>query len=85
MKFRFVLLGPDDDPAARVPPGQCRALRYEHRGADIVRVEQRENGAWKSTTVVSVGLVRCGSVGVKLARTVWRNREDLIHALARST
>src|SRR5712691_2486196 len=62
MKFRFVLLGPDDDPdgrrlaqerAAGVPPSQCQALRYEQRGAAIVRVEQRENGGLKSTAVAN--------------------------------
>jgi len=62
MKFRFVLLGPDDDPdgrrlaqerAAGVPPSQCQALRYEQRGAAIVRVEQRENGGVKSTAVAN--------------------------------
>jgi hypothetical protein len=61
MKFRFVLIGPDDDPdgrlaqerAAGVLPSQCQTLRYERRGADIVRVEQRENGGWKSTAVAN--------------------------------
>jgi len=62
MKFKFVLLGPDDDPdgprrpqarAARVPPSQCRVLRYEQRGADIIRVEQRENGRLKTTAVAN--------------------------------
>jgi len=60
MKFRFVLLEPDDDPdgrplaqerAAGVP--QRQALRYEQRGAGIVRVEQRENGVLKSTAVAN--------------------------------
>jgi hypothetical protein len=62
MKFRFVLLGPDDDPdgrrlaqeaAARVPPGRLRTLQYEQRKSDMVRVEQRENGGLKSTVVAN--------------------------------
>lgn len=62
MKFRFVLLGPDDDPderrlaqepAAGVPPSQRRTLRYEKSGPDLVRVEQRGNGGLKSTAVAN--------------------------------
>jgi len=62
MKFKFVLLEPDDDPdgrrlaqerAAGIPPSQCQALQYEQRGADIVRVEQRQNGSLKSTAVAN--------------------------------
>ena len=56
MKFRFVLLGPDDEPDARrvAPEGAGkgfnygRGLRYEQKGAAIVRVEERENGGSKS-------------------------------------
>jgi hypothetical protein len=62
MKFRFVLLGPDDDPdgrrlaperAARAPPSQCQPLRYEQRGAALIRVERRENGHLKTTAVAN--------------------------------
>jgi hypothetical protein len=61
MKFRFVLLGPDDDPdghpaeegAAGEPDRPGRALRYEQRGADIVRVEELGNSRLKTTPVAN--------------------------------
>ena len=62
MKFRLVLLGPDEDPdqhpltKERPLDGPLRAhkaLRYEQRGTDIVRVEQRTNGVLKSTPVAN--------------------------------
>src|SRR5437868_540006 len=62
MKFRFVLLQPDDDPdghpparkdAAALPDTPCRTLRYEKRGPDMVRVESLKNGDWKSTSIAN--------------------------------
>jgi hypothetical protein len=63
MKFRFVLLGPDDDPDAQmsqreaapaVTPNPYPALRYQQKGTDIVRSEQRENGRSKCTVVANL-------------------------------
>src|SRR3954452_20043596 len=62
MKFRFVLLQPDDNPdrysparkeAAALPHNPPRALRYEQRGTDMVRVEQSKNGHWKFTSTAN--------------------------------
>ncbi len=56
MKFRFVLLGPDDDPARLAQESATgaprRRLRYEQKGADILRVEQHADGS-KSTPVAN--------------------------------
>ncbi|HXP85101.1 MAG TPA: hypothetical protein VN841_10295 [Bryobacteraceae bacterium] len=55
MKFRFVLLGPDDDPDGSVA-GRERdnaALQYEQRGAGMVRAERTTNGRFKSTAVAN--------------------------------
>src|SRR5215467_1743222 len=62
MKFRFVLLGPDDDPerdpsAREDPPGMShtasRARRYEQRGAGIVRRETCASGRWRIIPVAN--------------------------------
>ena len=62
MKFRFVLLGPDDDPNQSTPPPECAAgvlsssaglVRYERRGAGMVRIERLENGRAKVTAVAN--------------------------------
>src|SRR5580693_49272 len=62
MKFRFVLVGPEDDPegarpsqgsTARAPRSLRRALRYEQKGSDTVRVETQGNGIEKSTAVAN--------------------------------
>jgi hypothetical protein len=62
MKFRFVLLQPDDDPdghpparedAAALTEGPSRSLRYEQRGADMVRVERLKDGRWKFTPIAN--------------------------------
>jgi len=62
MKFRFVLVGPDDDPdgasraqkgAAGAPHDRCRVVRYEKRGMGIVRVEQRESGQLRTTAIAN--------------------------------
>src|SRR5450631_2661498 len=59
MKFRFVLLGPDDEPdgtAAGERTDEQRdsaALRYEQRGAGLVRVERAATGRFKSTAVAN--------------------------------
>lgn len=56
MKFRYVLLGPDDDPdrvAQESTTGAPhRAVRYVQKGAEVLRVEQRANGL-KSTPVAN--------------------------------
>jgi hypothetical protein len=53
MKFRFVLLNPDDDPSQSVSLPECddtpltrssRRMRYEREGAGMVRIERREEG-----------------------------------------
>jgi hypothetical protein len=60
MKFRFVLLEPDEDPdqhilrekgAPAAPLRKREGLCYEQSGTGIVRVERRSNGALKSTPV----------------------------------
>ena len=58
MKFRFVLLGPDDDGRKLAPERssvtRSRAVvRYEQRESSIVRVEQRENGDVKTTPLTN--------------------------------
>jgi hypothetical protein len=61
MKFRFVLLQPDEDPDGHLPaqkdtsvtPIPSRTLRYEQRGEDMVRVEPLKNGRWKSTPIAN--------------------------------
>jgi hypothetical protein len=62
MKFRFVLLGPDDDPegdpsAREDPPGvphtASRARCYEQREAGIVRRENCSNGRWRIIPVAN--------------------------------
>ena len=61
MKFRFVLLQPDDDPDGHPPaqedtsvtPIPSWTLRYEQRGAGIVRVERLKDGRWKSTPIAN--------------------------------
>src|SRR5580658_4310679 len=55
MKFRFVLLGPDDEPdrlGQEDATAPRRRMRYEQRGVDMLRVEQRANGS-KSTPVAN--------------------------------
>jgi len=53
MKFRFVLLGPEDDPnhsvsqsedAAKQLSLSSRRVRYERSGPGMVRIERLENG-----------------------------------------
>jgi hypothetical protein len=62
MKFRFVLLQPDDDPNGHPPArkdapapthGPSQTLRYEQRGMGMVRVDQLKNGHWKSTSIAN--------------------------------
>src|SRR5437660_6518544 len=62
MKFRFVLLQPDDDPdghpparenAAALTEGPSRTQRYAQRGTDMVRVERLKDGRWKSTPIAN--------------------------------
>src|SRR6266568_5071900 len=62
MKFRWVLLGPDDGPdgppqvchgAAPGPAAPSGAPRYALRGTDMVRREQLQNGRWKCTAVAN--------------------------------
>ena len=59
MKFRFVLVGPDDDPNGHPPVQEraagvpCSPCRYEQRGTDILRLEERGNGRLKSTRVTN--------------------------------
>lgn len=62
MKFRFVWMGPDDDPdghprawesSAAEPASPCGGLRYEYRGTDIVRREHLGNGRSKFTMVAN--------------------------------
>ena len=62
MKFRFVLLGPDDDPNDLTPPPGCAAglltstsglSRYEQRGAGMVRIEPPEKGRAKVTALAN--------------------------------
>ncbi len=62
MKFRFVLLQPDEDPdghppkqgdAAYLPLRQSRTLRYERRETNMVRLEPLPNGGWKSTMLTN--------------------------------
>lgn len=59
MKFRFVLVNPDDDsnqaappPEKRVPRGS-RVLEYERDGAGMVRIERREKGRAKVTAIAN--------------------------------
>jgi len=61
MKFRMIWPGPEDEPArdAPVPKGtaatadDCGRVRYEQRGAEIVRREQLGNGRVKFTPVAN--------------------------------
>jgi hypothetical protein len=62
MKFRFVLLGPDDDPndspalpdsAAEVRTRPFSPVRYQRSGAGMVRTEQMENGRKKITALAN--------------------------------
>src|ERR1035441_8842007 len=62
MKFRFVLLGPDDEPNDLTPPPGCAAglltstsglSRYEQRGAGMVRIERPEKGRAKVTALAN--------------------------------
>ncbi len=62
MKFRFVLLGPEDEPneqatsqktPAEGPPTQSRTLRYQRRDAGMVRLVQLQNGPIKSTPLTN--------------------------------
>src|SRR5262249_26440345 len=62
MKFRFVMLEPDEDPEGNPPTQKCeaalshslsRTLRYERRGVDMVRVERLGNGRSRSTPVAN--------------------------------
>jgi hypothetical protein len=62
MKFRFVLLGPDDDPndstplpdsAAEVRTRPSRLVHYQRSGAGMVRTEQMENGRKKITALAN--------------------------------
>lgn len=62
MKFRFVLLGPEDDPegqpnaladtAAEISR-QSEAPQYQHRGAGTIRRERLPSGRWKVTTLAN--------------------------------
>src|SRR5207302_6258841 len=62
MKFRFILLNPDDDPDQ--PPGlqtdviagttgSSNALRYAIRNGEIVRRIQSSGGRWSRTAVAN--------------------------------
>jgi hypothetical protein len=62
MKFRFVLLGPDDDPndstplpdsAAEVRTRPSSPVRYQRSGAGMVRTEQMEGGRKKITVLAN--------------------------------
>jgi hypothetical protein len=62
MKFRFVLLNPDDDPSPSTPPPECddgllrntsELMRYERRGAGMARIEPLENGRTRVTPVAN--------------------------------
>jgi hypothetical protein len=62
MKFRLVLLGPDEDPderplvrkrAALRPLDGRRVLRYENQEGGIVRVEQHESGRIKTMQIAN--------------------------------
>jgi hypothetical protein len=61
MKFRFVLQEPDDPDGhpserkdATTPPRYASRTRsYEKKGADMVRMEQLQNGRWKSTLIAN--------------------------------
>jgi hypothetical protein len=62
MKFRFVLLDPDESPggqlpsrngAAAIPKSSSGALPYEQKGMEIVRREQLANGRVKFTAVAN--------------------------------
>ena len=58
MKFRFVILGPDDEPdghsaAREVHHTASRALPYEQTGAGIIRRLALANGRWKMIPVTN--------------------------------
>src|SRR5438552_182292 len=62
MKFRFVLLGPDEGPdgqpparkgAAAIPKIPSGALQYAQKGREMVRREQLADGRWKCTAVAN--------------------------------
>lgn len=60
MKFRFVLLDPDDESrrleqgdVSALPAVRGRNVSYERRGPNIIRVEQRKNGDLKTTVLTN--------------------------------
>jgi hypothetical protein len=62
MRFRFVLLGPDDDPEGHPsagkggrtkPDGPFPELRYEQRGEALIGVRQLPNGGSKSWVIAN--------------------------------
>lgn len=60
MKFRFVLLGPDDDPNERTPPSKdsgnpgssiSRLVRYERSDLGMLHIERSQEGRARVTLI----------------------------------